>query len=370
MEQHPVPQNVTTFQFRLIGDMTIKQFGYLALGAIFAYICYKLPLPFFFTWPLTLFSALLGFGLAFVPVEERPMDIWIRSFIKNVYNPTQYVWQKRAAEAAAAKIPKPASPMNRGEPASTQRGELMMPAAPKPMVAPLLPKVALSSVLPGLPVSPPPARFADESRRAQETELAEIKRQLREVLDQKSRMEKELETLRTQKTQQTTPLPEPPVKPAAFVSAALPPSAPLATKPTAPQPPKGVKPNVRFLTEDNSVKAGLPKLTIFPNVVTGIIKDYIGNLLPGILVTIRDKNDIPMRALKTNKLGQFASAMPLPNGTYLVEIEDPREGRIFDRIQVTLTGKILPTLEVISKSQKQIDRDNLAKEIFGGPGVS
>ncbi|EKD47460.1 MAG: hypothetical protein ACD_66C00049G0001, partial [uncultured bacterium] len=28
MEQHPVPQNVTGFQFKLIGDITLKQFAY------------------------------------------------------------------------------------------------------------------------------------------------------------------------------------------------------------------------------------------------------------------------------------------------------------------------------------------------------
>ena len=80
MEQHPVPQNVTTFQFRLIGDMTIKQFGYLCAGAILAFIAYKLPLPFIITWPLTFAFAFLGVGFAFIPVEERPMDVWVFSF--------------------------------------------------------------------------------------------------------------------------------------------------------------------------------------------------------------------------------------------------------------------------------------------------
>ena len=109
MEQHPVPQNVTTFQFRLIGDMTIKQFGYLAGGIIVGYICYKLPLPFFFTWPLALASGLLGFGLAFVPVEERPMDIWIASFFRNTYSPTQWVWSHET-NSEKTTTPQPPAP--------------------------------------------------------------------------------------------------------------------------------------------------------------------------------------------------------------------------------------------------------------------
>src|SRR3972149_1976157 len=106
MEQHPVPQNVTTFQFRLIGDMTIKQFGYLAGGAILAYISYKLPLPFFFSYPLAVIFGIGGVGFAFVPVEERPMDIWVMSFIKNIYSPTQFIWSQ---EAQPEKPPVPAA---------------------------------------------------------------------------------------------------------------------------------------------------------------------------------------------------------------------------------------------------------------------
>jgi hypothetical protein len=94
MEQHPVPQNVTTFQFRLIGEMTIKQFAYVAVGVMVAFIFYKLPFPNIITWPLAGFSCLFGFGLAFVPIEERPMDVWVLSFLRSIYSPTLYVWQK------------------------------------------------------------------------------------------------------------------------------------------------------------------------------------------------------------------------------------------------------------------------------------
>ncbi|KKR52786.1 MAG: hypothetical protein UT88_C0021G0001, partial [Candidatus Woesebacteria bacterium GW2011_GWD2_40_19] len=32
MEQHPIPQNISSYQFRLVGDMTLKQFFQLAGG--------------------------------------------------------------------------------------------------------------------------------------------------------------------------------------------------------------------------------------------------------------------------------------------------------------------------------------------------
>jgi hypothetical protein len=125
------------------------------------------------------------------------------------------------------------------------------------------------------------------------------------------------------------------------------------------------QPTVKIITPEGAVRAGLPRLTTFPNVVTGITKDSDNNFLPGVLVTVKDKAGIPVRALKTNRLGQFAASTPLSNGVYFVEIEDPRQRYTFDRVQITLNGSIVPALEIITKSQKQITRDKLAKELFG-----
>ena len=92
MEQHPIPQNVTGFQFKLIGDITLKQFGYVAGGLILAYLATKISfVPALLSYPLAAVCALLGIGLAFVPIEERPLDRWLVSFFKSVYAPTQYV---------------------------------------------------------------------------------------------------------------------------------------------------------------------------------------------------------------------------------------------------------------------------------------
>lgn len=132
-------------------------------------------------------------------------------------------------------------------------------------------------------------------------------------------------------------------------------------------PPTTMKPttSVRVISPGGAVNAGLPRLTTFPNVVTGIVKDSYGNLLAGMLVTVRDKDDVPLRALKTNRLGQFAASTPLPNNTYIIEIEDPKDGFIFDKAQVSLAGAVAPPIEVTAKSRKQVERDKLAKEIFG-----
>ncbi|MBI4096296.1 MAG: PrgI family protein [Candidatus Levybacteria bacterium] len=94
MENHPIPQDVTGFQFKLIGDMTIKQFAYLAVGIVLAWILFQLPIILLIKLPFCLFFAFLGIGLAFLPVSGRPMDLMIANFIKALFRPTQFVYKK------------------------------------------------------------------------------------------------------------------------------------------------------------------------------------------------------------------------------------------------------------------------------------
>lgn len=445
MEQHPVPQNVTTFQFRLIGDMTIKQFGYLAAGAIVAYVCYRLPLPFFFTWPLTIAAVVAGFGLAFVPIEERPMDVWVVSFIKSIYSPTQFLWHKTAppppplSDAPGAVKP-PSAEAVKAAPAPSPLGASLqrfftpqtetkkaLPAT-KPVVTPATPtkktpaprqqrEIGIISTSyqrpvfawlkdwfrPKLTPTPPselPPVFADISTRAvtgkrldigqpqpppvapalaplplaaeearvasleqklkqlesalsgktaSDARLLELQQQLHALLSEKGKLEQELVVLR-QKLKAT-------------------PASPVPLRQATVAPPPAPATTVKIISREGAVKAGLPKLTTFPNIVTGIIKDHENNLLPGVLVTVRDQEGVPLRALKTNKLGQFAASTPLPNGTYLVEIEDPRSRYVFDRAQITLNGEVLPAIEILAKSQKELTRAKLAQEVFGEPKI-
>lgn len=405
MEQHPVPQNVTTFQFRLIGDMTLKQFGYLCAGGVLAIISYKLPLPFFFTWPLTTAFALLGVGFAFVPIEERPMDVWVFSFFKSIYSPTQYIWQKghapkvppaRVALAQPTKVLAPQSqPVH--PPASTPPSVAHIYApqvasshketsfidrlfnffAPHPPTnAPTIGSITTSPTRPvtGTRPAPPPTlsqtiaqpTIVIDDHKIKELESAianlqaqlsnqniasdrvlELQKQLTDVLKDKTRTDDELVFLKRQ------------INTASLENATNPAVPPISKQPNS-EP--SVKP---FSSIDAGVRAGIPRFTNIPNVITGIVQDDTGAFLPAILITVTNADGIPMRALKTNKLGQLAASTPLPNGVYVIEVEDPRERFIFDRIQVTLNGSVVPALEIKAKSQKQVSREKMAQDIFG-----
>jgi len=93
-EQHPVPQNISSYQFHLVGDMTLKQFLELASGVVVGVIIYATGLPALIKWPLILFFVAGGGALAFVPFEERPLEQWIIAFFRSVYSPTLFRWRK------------------------------------------------------------------------------------------------------------------------------------------------------------------------------------------------------------------------------------------------------------------------------------
>jgi hypothetical protein len=424
LEQHPVPQNVTNFQFRLIGDMTLKQFGYLAGGAILAYIAYSLPLPFFFTYPLAAIFGLGGIGFAFVPVEERPMDVWFLSFIKSIYSPTQYLWQREASyEPATVPAPQanlksatlspfqklsqaigsllPAPPTKKAPSAPVvlvqQKAEKKAQAVqnysqkPQPAYVPAAyPTVMASTPIPAvagthltvqgqqnnqpatvapthssppvqsnrpavpapnpLPINPDLEKRLKmleeqlEKEKHEKQKLAQMQEQLVTALNDKQKLEQEVTVLRQQmqQKQQTTP-----------------------TKHADVILPTTKSESVKIISPQAAVFAGMPSLSKNPNVVSGIVKEPNGNLLVGILVTVKDKDDIPVRALKTNKLGQFAASTPLSNGTYTIEAEDPRKALLFDIVKVTLTGGVVPPVEIMAKTKQQLERQKLEQALFG-----
>src|SRR5687767_3807941 len=131
VQQHPIPQNVTQFQFRLVGDMTLKQFLELAAGIVVGLIFYAAPLPFFFKWPLVIIAVATGASMAFLPIEGRPLEQWILAFIRSIYAPTVYTWQKEGATP-----PQPISPPTPSTP------------SPQPVIAPITTQSVTQSIQP------------------------------------------------------------------------------------------------------------------------------------------------------------------------------------------------------------------------------
>lgn len=415
LEQHPVPQNVTNFQFRLVGDMTLKQFGYLAAGAILAYISYNLPLPFFFTWPLTALFALGGIGFAFVPIEERPMDVWFLSFIKGVYSPTLYIWQREApvqppppgAAQGILKNPLPTIPLpdpttifpflkkktspqamwsaKQGKTGNTgvstnQRvnetgqqslkvsmGQQNTGTTTLPTSDPVLQSLTVNNHLPQInqPINnvgskttvvtdtAPPHPSSSSSQlpeKKMNTDSLQASLPIPPHTDPKN-TPTELELAREKQKEQEARIKE--------LEEALKKLQQPVAQPGTPTNPNTQSTNLQPTTHNSQ------PFTYPPNMIMGSVRDMQGVMLQNILITVKDQNHVPVRALKTNKSGQFASSTPLPSAQYIIEIEDPKNQYLFDSVTVSLEGVVLSPLQIIAKTQKQIEREKLEKALFG-----
>ena len=95
MEQHAIPRQITTFEFKLIGFFTIKQFLYLVVGAGFGLLAYFL-IPAVSLVNFAVGGSVFGVFAAFALVKynERSMDIWIKNLAKRLTSPSQYFFHK------------------------------------------------------------------------------------------------------------------------------------------------------------------------------------------------------------------------------------------------------------------------------------
>lgn len=346
MENHPIPQDVTGFQFKLIGSMTVKQFAYVALGGIFAVIAFHVPNPsnsFFITavkYTLIPIFGLSGAAFAFMPLEGRPLDTMVANFVKALFKPNQFVYVKTGGNLAFLHASSQIQQAIQAQgAASTGRTPAAHDASREQKLQALLNQVHTRSI----PVA-------------------------RTEVDQK-------EQQYLQSLFGSAPPPPPPpsassVIPAPITAPKLPPlPASNAASPTtqpaqqtpAQQAPSPVPADATDITPDMARALGLPHLPDTPNLIIGIIKDARGNVLSGILVDVKDKDGNPIRAFKTNVLGQFVSATPLANGTYAVDFEDPKGQNKFTSISLTADGTILQPIIVVSVDA----REELRKELFG-----
>lgn len=403
MQDHPIPQDVTGFQFKLIGNMTVKQFAFLATGSVMAVIFYYAPIFILIKFVTIPFFVGIGAALAFLPIEGRPMDLMIGNFFKDLFSPTQYVFAQTGGHLAISLIVmhKPASHQENKKTSKVTAMEATRQVQLKQVLTRLT-RSAHSKLddkedffmnalfnpngTPGLlsiiedhgPSSHTLSNeeamrvkmmhspsdmeheleaeaeaikrelnqaLQEEQHLAQvhqpvaqtHTHVTALEKQLSDVMLQKQQLEQELLRLKEQTAKSQEPVPH-----------------------VAVDKPLLASQNVRIVPTDKAQSLGLPSLPDVPNVVLGIIRDARGNVLPNILVELKDKDDNPVRAFKTNGLGHFASATKLANGTYTMTFEDPKGVHEFETVSIEAKGEIMLPIEIISHDA----REALRKELF------
>ncbi len=91
--QFKVPQFID-IEDKVVGNLSFKQFAYLAGGGGLAYISIKV-LPSFLALVVTPAVAGLALALAFVKINEKPFIHALESFIRYYSKSRLYLWKKQ-----------------------------------------------------------------------------------------------------------------------------------------------------------------------------------------------------------------------------------------------------------------------------------
>jgi hypothetical protein len=305
MEQHAIPQQISSYEFKLIGDMTLKQFLKAAVGIVIAVMINATGLIFFLKYPLMLIFGAGGLLIAFVPFQDRPLETWLVAFLRSIYSPTIYTYKKMPDKDWINLMSKSSA----SEKTEEKEAEVEAPVKDRDRVKEFI--ESLPSVKAG---------------KEEETQNSKLKTQKLDegrqvigkigVTDGVNKLPAREETV-TEEDWRTT-------------------KAGLGLKKTS-------------LEATGKAEFGeipMPNRPDTPNVLVGMVTEMNGKIIDGAIIEIQDERGNPSRVLKTNSLGQFKTTAPLANGKYLVITE--KESFKFDRVDILLEGKTVEPIKIKS----------------------
>jgi hypothetical protein len=284
-----------------VGEMTLKQFAKAAGGVILALLINSTKLVFFIKWPLMIIIGGAGLALAFVPIQDRPLETWLAAFLRSIYSPTIFFYKKkRPANWLDIDLTKPIKN-------TVTEEELVLPQKEEKKVREFIDSL------------PSVGRENQNLINDQDTNLKE------------QTITNNQETIK--KTEEKTKLVEEKEE--------------IKKEDIAPA-------NLNLKTEKLGAtgtavfgEIPMPDIPDLPNIVVGMVVDENKKIVEGAIVEIQDKEGNPSRVLKTNKLGQFRTLTQMGNGKYLVVTE--KDGFDFDRVEIELEGKIIEPIRIIAK---------------------
>lgn len=306
MDQHPVPRQITTFEFKLIGFMTLRQFLYLVIYVPLGFVLWKLvPIP-LLNILLGLACVLFGIALAFLPINDRPLDVWVRNFIKRLQSPTQYVYQKHNT-------------------ALYFLHDLYFVNDPHKVMSHIESREKLAAYL---TKTKPPVKTPPQKQQVQVL-LQTTTSQLQPVTEKRSPF-----TVHRSSSSQD-------VSQRVQANNMQTNSSPVGVGLDRPEQRAGQ--DLSLPQQPNIMSQ--PKQPFF----VGSVKNSKKIPLPGIMVYVKDVNNAVVRILKTNPHGIFATYNALPEGEYAFEVKDPKGGYFFDTMKFKVASSNPKPFEVQSK---------------------
>lgn len=369
-EQHPVPQQISSYQFRLVGDMTLKQFFQLAAGCVIALLVYGSPLPGIFKWPIIIISVIGGAAFAFLPLQDRPLAVWVVAFFRSIYGPTLYKWEKlpKYEYFTETNNPQPAASTSdaatSGSVAPTHPNDVAVANLENKEVSFLSRLTSLVSLpshnqnkvaqntTPQVATTPP---TVDEGFGSTKTTTVENQPSAKMIVD------------RTSLASSTGLING--ANHSAKADIKVPTIQNISVKPSTSTTPITVTSSVAHEEKFDSTVVGMataipettkkatfnpavkpPSTPEYPNLLTGQVFDSTGKIVEGAIMEIKDSSGRAVRAFRSNQLGHFMTATPLPNGKYTISAE--KVDLNFVPVEIDLSGSIVQPIALWAENTK------------------
>jgi hypothetical protein len=449
-KQHPVPQNVMDVEFKLIGELTIRQFSYLLVFTLLAFGAASAGIPVIFKYPLVPFLVLTGLAFAFLPFNDITLDKWVANYISAITTPRLRVWkhvqrvpyfftldtskikedpreqrsplkprgsisdflnqgsakdidfedesdlQKNEEDffkslgldvAPTTKTSKPSQQVNTAQPVASTQPTLQQQATKDLVDDEAHTKDKFSSIALSSQNIPTNTQQKDQTTglnvknsdqednhsNQESVDKKHYEAHMQELNLLKEKLVKDIEKNKYRvledKKRDVQEVVKRPADPAKTVD--LPSTQPATQKLTKQQGPTkptleseittSKKPKtpifkklLRSLGGSGNVQPAkkIPKDTVNTNQnnLSGSIVDDKSNVIAEAIVIVKNEDGDPIRALKTNSVGQFESTTPLDNGVFTIEAI--KEGYSFTPITLKALGSSLNPVKLVGTKNK------------------
>jgi len=361
MREHPIPQDITNYKFHIVGNMTLKQFVEIAAGVVLAVMLNVTNLPNPIKYVLMFVAFISGAAIAFVPIEERPLDHWITTFLKIMYKPTKFFWKR------TPKIPDAFTFKLNDESTSLINEVDLSPARKK----------RIHDYLESLTIDEDPYAWNDHEQDRMDSILQTF--HTVDVVEIDIKQTNQKPNLGVRVRDLSTPYQQAPISDSnqqpEVHELAIPGQEAVKIEHNMDNINGGdiaegvitsednyMANDSSFLTSDQqqvnqpfdyeataiSHNADLPFPTrpTEPNKIVGMVLTPDNKLVTNAIVDIKDMNGSIVRAIKTNMLGQFFVTTPLSNGDYLIDVD--AQNNTFNTHQLALRGKVVDPVEIRS----------------------
>ncbi len=380
MEQHAVPQEILSVEFKLFGNfMTLREFIFIAVSAAIAWFIYFLAqngvFPGFLAYPLILIVGGGGIMMGLVPFQDKTLDQWIINYFNAIGRPTKRIWKKAGFDVTqnvpqttqtpgqeltrkyhvitppTTTIQNSTSNIKIQNEATTTEAETKFDASETAhlnQIEQTINDIEVKQSMPAQPIETSTTTPEPVTTPQTTVQPTPVQKTVQEPVQPKEEIPQAQPLMPPAEQPQPTSQPSP-VTPTPIVAAAAQniPPATYSEDPVAAQPQQAVRKVIEINDQNiGTLAVDVPGIDKKANTINIVVLDKDGKYVSKVVCLVKNDQGNPVRAAISNDFGQILNNTPLPDGQYKIQLT--KQGLVFPEIIWQLNGKIYQPIVIKS----------------------